>query len=223
MYIMFSVGNSMCLCESCSHGNFTTAQDDCKKCCIEKISSIKNLDKEIKNAWGIFNDYFCRINNDQKIISDMRFSVIFSFIGVPSLFLSSIRSLFLEFFALKEINVEALEKGKWLPQNTNINSKLVESLFITQKIRIPQFEIILEALSFFTDQNYNLHRNKAAHDIISSINSASYITLNDVYNKFICLTYAVICFDEIINKSRGALSNEGIESFPQSSSSQDSL
>lgn len=195
--------DSMCyLCKECPQDCFAAEEDCCKKCCIEKILYSKNLDSEIKNAWGIFNSHFCEKNSADDLIDDMRFSIIFAFIGIPSLFLSTIRVLFLKFFELKEINIEILERGKWLPQNTNINSKLIESLFVTQKIEIPQFEIALEALSFFTDQKYNLHRNKAAHDIISSINSASYITIHDVYNKFICLIYAIICFDENIDTLR---------------------
>lgn len=174
----------------------------CVKCCMEKISYSKNLDDKIKTTWVLFDNYFCGINNSQESDNNMKLSIIFAFISVPSLFLSTVRVLFLKFFELKNINIEILEKGKWLPQNTNINSRLIESLFTTQKIQIPQSGMILDAISFFTSDRQNLHRNKAAHDIIASINSTSYITINDVYDKFIEIAYAIACFDKIIEEQK---------------------
>ena len=192
----------MCfLHKTCQYIDFDPLHKECKKCCMNKISLSKNLDKDIKKAWILFYDHLEDITNSQDPSKNIKFSIILAFTSIPNLFLSAIRILFLNFFKIKQINVEALKKGKWLPQNININEKLINSLLTTQQIIIPHHKNFMNAISFFTDQNKPLHRNKAAHDTINALQAASCIQYMDITKNFICISYGIASFDKIVDST----------------------
>lgn len=192
----------MCfLHKTCQHIDFNPFHEKCKKCCIGKISLSKNLDDDIKKAWILFYGHLEDITNSQDPSKNIKFSIILAFTSIPNLFLSAIRILFLNFFKKKQINIEALKKGKWLPQNININEKLINSLLTTQKITIPHYDNFINAISFFTDQNKPLHRNKAAHDTINALQAASCIQYMDITKNFMYISYGIVSFDKIVDST----------------------
>ena len=57
------------------------------------------------------------------------------------------------------IETSVLISGKWLSSHININKKLIESIFITQKISFDEMSFHMDALDFFTKENTMSTRN----------------------------------------------------------------
>ncbi len=176
----------------------------CDKCCFEFIKNSKLLPSDLINNWLFlyeeYNSMLKKLQIDNSL--NTKLYIVSSYILIPPIFLNSIRVLLLEYFEDIGISKEILIRGKWLPTNININKRLIESLFITQKIQFTSLPYHVDALDFFTSDSNILHRNKVAHDANEALNHASRITLNDTYFKFCSLAHCVVCLESFIKDSR---------------------
>lgn len=170
--------------------------DKCHYCCICLIKNSYKLSREIIGAWSFLYGQYNSMMRDaeQGGAVDTKIYVISSYTLVTGIFHESIRTLFLEYFKTKGVEMAVLTDGKWLSGNMNVNKKLIESIFVTQKISFGEMQMHMDALDFFTKNSLSLHRNKAAHDAVNAIQAASKITLNDVFRQFITMMHCVVCF-----------------------------
>ena len=174
--------------------------DRCKNCCIDNIKNSYKLNRKIINSWVFlyeqYDDMMYKLDEDNNI--DTKIYVVSSYTLIPGLFHESIRHLFLEYFKINGIETSVLISGKWLSSHININKKLIESIFITQKISFDEMSFHMDALDFFTKDNQTFHRNKAAHEATEAIHAASRIMLKDVFRKFIAMMHCVVCFEYML-------------------------
>lgn len=175
--------------------------EKCDVCCFEFIKNSKLLPHKVINNWLFLHTKYTSMlkNLEENSSLNTKLYIISLYILAPSIFLSSIRVLFLEYFKRVGINEQALIRGKWLPTNININKKLIEHLFLTQNIRFQSESSYFIALDYFTSDTHILHRNKVAHDANESLQHASGITLKDAYFRFSTLAHCIVCFEDYIN------------------------
>jgi hypothetical protein len=150
---------------------------------INKISYFNDFfENELKDAW-VFYIHLIQTDIQEDSIENSR--ILFSYVIIASLYLESFRAVMLNFFITYDIDIDLIKRGKWLPKDLNMNSKLWSGIVSCQKelSHIANNPLYFDAIKFFCDSDKSsLSRNIVSHDIISSLAKSKYITLQDIKN-----------------------------------------